>query len=193
MSTKIWKEQTIPKILKAMGHTLPPLISVLDIGCGVSFKAQYIPAEIHIAFDIYRPYFGGIDTNINYTPVVGNAKDVKDIFMPKSFDMVIATDIIEHMHKADGLQLLKDIEWLAKKVVYIEVPETYIPQNLDIWNKGGHTWQTHRSSGEWSIEELQSFGYDISTRDYVMTNAKRHTEIDDIDPNVVILDGVKFL
>ena len=107
--------------------------------------------------------------------------------------MVIATDILEHMEKEDGVQLLEDMHMIAKHVIYIEVPETYIPQDIDIWAKDGHTWQTHRSSGEWSATELEIFGFTVVRRSYTMSNAKRHSTIDIKDPRITLLDGVRIL
>ena len=187
-----WETTTIPKIINGMGLALPPLESVLDIGCGLSFKGQYINAQRHLAFDAYRPYLEKIQSKVFFTAVQGNAKEIGSYFLPQSFDMVIATDILEHLDKADGLKLLSDMEILARKVIYIEIPETNIPQNIDIWGHGGHTWQTHRSSGEWSKEELESLGFIVTRRNYTMSDTKRHTELD-VDPNIIILDAVKFL
>jgi hypothetical protein len=188
-----WETTTIPKILSEMGFELPALESVLDIGSGLSFKGQYIDAQRHVAFDAYRPYLEKIQSKVFFTAVQGNAKEVTSYFLPHSFDMVIATDILEHMEKSDAIILLSDMDSLAKKVIYIEVPETNIPQNIDIWGHGGHTWQTHRSSGEWSKEELESYGFTVTRRNYTMSDAKRHTDIDDINREIIILDAVKFL
>ena len=187
-----WETTTIPRIINGMGLELPPLESVLDIGCGLSFKGQYINAQRHVAFDAYRPYLERIQSKVFFTAVQGNAEEIVSYFLPRSFDMVIATDILEHMKKDDGIRLLFDMESLARKVIYIEIPETEIPQNIDIWGHGGDTWQTHRSSGEWSKEELESHGFTVTRRNYKMSDAKRHTELD-IDPNIIILDAVKFL
>lgn len=193
MPKEDWTYTTIPKICKSMGYTLPSLTTLLDVGAGLSFKGQYIPSQTYIAMDIYQPFLEAIESDVIYVPILGDARNLDKIFLPKSIDMVIATDILEHLIKEDGLKLLQDIQNIAKLAVYIEVPETYIPQNIDIWGKGGHEWQTHRSTGEWTKEELESYGFVVSRRDYKMSNVQRHTVIDDINLNIVILDGIKFL
>jgi len=182
---------TIPEIIFGMGCKLPSTVSILDIGCGISFLSQHIPADIHVAFDAYRPYLENIKTDISYVPVQGKAQDISKIFLPNSFDMVIATDILEHLVKKDALKVIVDMEVIARKVIYVEMPETYIPQNIDIWGLGGHYWQTHRSTGEWSKGELEKLGFTVSRREYKMSDVKRHE--DSIDPNIIKLDGVKIL
>lgn len=194
MSKEDWKENTIEKIFARAG--LWPwkdgeIVSVLDVGCGLSLKSKYIPAQIRVGVDIYDEYFKHIESDVPYVVVKYDARKLLDIFMPKSFDMVIGCDIIEHLEKEEGFELLRQCETIARKAVVSENPRGHIPQDLDILGHGGHHWQTHRSA--WEPEEFEKLGYKVLTRDYTMSDKKRHTTITDIDPHVQMIDAIKFL
>lgn len=167
------------------------IVSVLDVACGLSLKSKYIPAEIRVGVDIYDKYFQHIETSVPYVVVKYDVRKLRDIFVPKSFDMVIAIDIVEHLEKEESLSMLAQCEEIARKAVIIETPKGYVPQNLDIQGHGGHEWQTHRSG--WEPEEFEKRGYKTFLRPYTMTNARRHSEITDIDPNIMLIDAVKFI
>ena len=194
MSKEEWAENTIPKVFAKEG--LWPwkdgeIVSVLDVACGLSLKSKYINADIRVGVDIYEPYFQHIETKVPYVVVKYDVRKLREIFMPKSFDMVIAIDIVEHIEKGESLSMMSQCEEIARKAVIIETPKGYIPQNLDIQGHGGHEWQTHRSG--WEPEEFQARGYKTFLREYTMTDAKRHSDITDIEPNIQLIDAVKLM
>lgn len=117
-----------------------------------------------------------------------DVRDLDSIFEPKSFDLVIACDIVEHLTKDEGLALIKSCERIAKVAVIIETPLGLIPQNIDILGYGGDTFQTHRSA--WSIQDFS--GYDVQLRPYRMTDAKRHTELT-VNPDIQLIEAIKWL
>ena len=110
--------------------------------------------------------------------------------MPKSFDIVIALDVVEHIEKNQSLDMIRQLEKIARKAVIIETPEGYVPQNIDIQGHGGDEWQTHRSS--WSVEEFETMGYKTVVRDYKMQDVKRHTELE-VGTDIKLIDAIKFL
>lgn len=193
MSKEDWKENTVQKIFQRAD--LWPwkdgeIISVLDVACGLSFKSKYIPAQIRVGVDIYEPYFSHIEASVPYAVVKYDIRKLRDIFIPKSFDMVIALDIIEHITKEEGLELLRQSEEIARKAVIIETPSGYVPQNMDIQGHGGHEWQTHRSG--WEKKDFEERGYKVLEREYLMQNVKRHTDLE-VDPQIHLLDAIKFI
>ena len=108
----------------------------------------------------------------------------------ESGDLVIAVDIIEHITKEEGLQLMRDCEEIARKAVIFETPKGYVPQNIDIQGYGGDEWQTHRSG--WDVTDFTEHGYKVLERDYKMSDAKRHTELE-VERDVTLIDAIKFL
>lgn len=182
-----WKRNSVNKIFK---WDFPEDITILDVACGLSLKSKYIPASIRVGVDIYSEYFKHIKSDVPYTVVKWDVRKLDEVFMPKSFDVVIALDIIEHLEKEEGLKLLEDCEKIARKAVVIETPLGYIPQNIDILGHGGHHWQTHRSG--WISRDFSKQGYKVKIRDYKMIKKKRHTELK-VSQNIKIINAIKYL
>jgi len=166
------------------------IVSILDVACGLSLKSKYIPAQIRVGVDIYDEYFHHIESDVPYVVVKQDARKLREIFVPKSFDIVMGLDILEHLEKEEALDVLRQCEEIAKKAVIFETTKGFSPQNIDIWGYGGHHWQTHRSGYE--VEEFHQRGYQTVVRDYVMSDIKRHTDMD-VDTHVQLIDAIKFM
>lgn len=185
MSKKDWKQNNIAKLFN-----LPKVESVLDVACGLSLKSKYIDAQIRVGVDIHPEYFKHIESDVPYTVIKYDVRNLGEIFVPKSFDLVIACDIIEHLEKEDGFKLLRHCESIARIAVIIETPQGYVPQNIDILGYGGDYWQTHRSA--WLKSDFSKLGYKVSLRKYTMSDVKRHTDFK-IDPDITLIDAIKWL
>lgn len=188
-----WKTNNIVKIFS--DHGLWPfkegeIVSVLDVACGLSLKSKFIPTQIRVGVDIYDKYFEHIESEVPYVVIKYDVRKLNEIFMPKSFDLVIALDIIEHLEKKESLDMIAQCEKLARRAVILETPKGYVPQNIDIQGHGGHVYQTHRCG--WEVEELEKMGYAVVVRDYQMSNMKRHTDVD-VDREIQLMDAIKFL
>lgn len=166
------------------------LKSVLDVGCGLSFKAQHLSIQVRVGVDIFEDYLRRIDAEVPYAVVKGDVRKLDDLFLPKSFDLVLALDIVEHIEKEESVALLDSLERIARKAVVIMTPKGLVPQNIDIWGHGGDHWQTHRCG--WEPEELEARGYKALLRDYRMSNVRRHTE-KHVEPDMRMIDAIKFL
>ena len=193
MSKEEWKKNTIVTVFSE--RNLWPwkegdIVTILDVACGLSLKSKYIPAQIRVGVDIYEEYFKHIEADVPYAVVKYDVRKLNEIFVPKSFDLVIALDVIEHLEKEESLEMIRQCEKIAKLGVVLETPKGYIPQNMDIQGHGGDEWQTHRSG--WEPEELEKLGYSVVVRDYKMQSVKRHTELE-VDPDVKIMDAIKVL
>jgi len=189
MPKKDWKENSVEQIFaKENLYPKTKIKTVLDVACGLSLKSQYIDAEIRLGVDIYRPYLEKIETDKTYVVVNADAMQLSSLFLPKSFDLVLLLDILEHLEKEDSLQLLDMAENIASKAVILETPKGFVPQNIDIWGHGGHSYQTHRCG--WEPHEFIDRGYNVLLRNYTMCDVKRHTEID-VDPNIIFIDAIK--
>jgi len=194
MSKEEWAQNTPKKIFENAG--LWPwkegeIISVLDVACGLSLKSKYIPAQIRVGVDIFEKYFEHIETDVPYVVIKHDVRALDEIFLPKSFDIVIAFDIVEHLEKEESLAMMKQMEIIARKAVLIETPKGYIPQDLDITGHDAHEFQTHRCG--WEIDEFHKLGYKTITRPYEMRDVKRHTKIDHIETKIELIDAIKFI
>jgi Methyltransferase domain len=186
-----WQTNTIDRIFAREGlYPKQRISTILDVACGLSLKSQYLEADIRVGVDIYRPYLAKIDAKVPFTTVVADVRKLDEVFIERSFDLVLMLDIIEHIEKDESLALLKTAERLAKVAVNIETPEGYVPQNIDIWGHGGDEFQTHRCG--WEKAELEALGYQVLRRPYTMQNIRRHTEID-VPVDIHLLDGIKYV
>lgn len=191
MSKEDWEKNNIVKIFKDAGlWNIGEDITILDVACGLSLRSKFIPARARVGVDIYDKYFKYIETNVPYTIVKGDVRNLRKLFPSKSFDLVIALDIVEHLHKDEAVEMIKQCEDIARVAVIIETPEGFIPQDMDILGYGGDEWQTHRS--EWSLKDFTERGYKAFTRDYKMTNVKRHSKID-VGTDIKLIDAIKYV
>ena len=188
-----WKKNTIETIFRNAGlwrFNQGAIVSVLDVACGLSLKSKFIDAKIRVGVDIYDEYFNHIESDVPYVVLKYDVRRLNEIFMPKSFDLVIALDIIEHIEKDEALDMIKQCEEIARKAVVLETPNGYIPQNLDIQGHGGHEWQTHRCG--WEVKELEDLGYSTVVRGYKMADIKRHTELK-VGTDIQLIDAIKYV
>lgn len=176
MPREDWPETTPEKIF---GSTFPhgEIKTVLDVGCGLSVKSQYIECDWITALDIHWPYlrqarWQAIRKNITY--VHANAMSIDDLFLPESFDLVLLQDVIEHFEKEDGWKLLTMAMRLAKKAMFVSTPLGFFPQNIDTWELGGDEWQTHRSA--WYPGDFEKIGFYVKVRSYEPAQVSRHTD-----------------
>lgn len=193
MSKEDWQENTVKKIFEREGMWPwkdDEIVSVLDVACGLSFKSKYIPAQIRVGVDIHEEYFKHIEIDVPYVVVKYDVRKLDEIFIPKSFDIVIALDIVEHLEKEESLKMMAYCEQIARKAVIIETPEGYVPQNMDIQGHGADEWQTHRCG--WEVEEFENMGYKVVVRDYEMQDVQRHTEVE-VDPHIRLIDAIKYV
>lgn len=193
MPKRDWEQNTVEKLLKNAGlwnFKDSELVSVLDVACGLSLKSKFLDIPIRVGVDIYEEYFNHIESDVPYVVIKHDVRKLEEIFVPKSFDIVIALDIIEHLEKEESLLMIAQCERIARKAVILETPNGYVPQNLDVQGHGGHEWQTHRCG--WEIAELEKMGYKTVLRDYTMADIKRHTELD-VAPEIQLIEAIKYL
>jgi SAM-dependent methyltransferase len=191
MPREDWERNTIEVIFRSHGlYPEGPIVSVLDVGCGLALKSQFIAAEIRVGLDLWRPYLERIDAKVPYVTVNADAMRIDELFLPNSFDLVLLLDIIEHLEKPDALRLMEKAETVARKAVVVETPKGFLAQNIDILGLGGDHLQTHRSG--WDAEEFLVLGYDVVQRPYTLSNVRRHTSA--VAPQQIVqLDAIKRL
>lgn len=130
--------------------------TILDVGCGDKspirlFEKKYTTLGIDghkASIQLSKQH------KIHDYYIVGNLKNLDKLVMKKSFDAVIALDVIEHFEKEDGYKLLDDMEKIAKKRVIFVTPNGFIPQ----YNKGNKL-QAHLSG--WTTKDFRKRGYKV--------------------------------
>lgn len=156
-------DDAVMRLLKIL---LPYVTSLLDLGCGYGWFALRIRTELEpgnkvylIGCDIYEPYLMKIKDFGLYDDLI--VCDVRIApFRTKSVDLILATDLIEHMEKREGIKLLKDITDIGRKAIIVSTPLGFKPQE----SKHGNPWEEHKSA--WNVEDftLRSFKVHVVRR-----------------------------
>lgn len=127
--------------------------TILDVGCGSLSPLRFVDGETY-GIDIYESAIKKAKRNSTHNSYkVIDLKKLTTEFMPKSFDAVVALDVIEHLKKEAGEKLIKDMEKIAKKRVIIFTPNGFLFQ------KGKTNYDSHLSG--WTDRELKIKGYKV--------------------------------
>lgn len=130
--------------------------TVLDVGSGLGVPMQLIKEKIKVKYsvgvDLFQPYIDSLKLkNIHDKYVLADVRRMK--FKAKSFDVVFASDVLEHMSKKDSWALLKNMEYIAKKQVIITTSLGYF-YHPPVDN---NPLQLHVSG--YDVEEFKKRGY----------------------------------
>jgi hypothetical protein len=151
-----------------------PHDSLLDVGSGsaiVGLEHWKIPHEKIWSLDIFPPDKPWKNFKL------GNALEAVALFGVQSFDVVLACELIEHLKKEDGHQLLYELEKVARRLVIGTTPNGYLVQDPELspdepWAK--NPYQKHLCG--WTAPELIKLGYSV------VANAAIPTDPRDIFP-----------
>lgn len=130
--------------------------SLLDIGCGHASPVQRFSRRLErtVGVDLFTPYLErsrAASIHSEYHDV--DALDVERRFGARAFDCVLALDLIEHMDKPRGLELLDTMERVARRKVIVFTPNGFVPQSA----YDGNPYQAHRSG--WWPAEMRERGF----------------------------------
>lgn len=137
---------------------VPGCSSLLDLGCGSNSPISKFSLKIpyRVGVDIFdKSIWLSKKNNIHNEYIKIDILNIENKFEEKSFDCVIAIDLIEHFSKEDGLNLLRIMEKISKKKVVISTPNGFVPQN----EYDGNRYQAHLSG--WTYEEMVKMGFRI--------------------------------
>jgi hypothetical protein len=122
-----------------------PVETLIDIGPGIR-PQMFVPCARHICFEPHGEYCE-ILRNHGYEVIQGAAPE--DMVKLDPADTIVAIDVIEHMTRADGLEMVSEMLRLARKQVVIFTPLGFMRQDggsdRDPWGYHGQYWQEHRS------------------------------------------------
>lgn len=131
--------------------------SVLDVGCGYNSILGKIKGKFSsTGIDIFRECIEeSKKAKIHNRYLLGDIRKLNTYFKKKSYDVVIAIDVIEHVNKKEALFMIKSMEQIARKRVIIMTPNGFYPQNTLF----GNPHQKHKSG--WYVKDLKMLGYKI--------------------------------
>jgi SAM-dependent methyltransferase len=128
--------------------------SVLDLGCGPNSPLQYCNVTLKVGVDWFEPYLEESKKKKIHNQYI--KADITEIeFQPQSFDAVVALDVLEHLEKEKGYELLKKMEKWARKKIIIFTPNGYISNDcID-----NNPLQEHKSG--WEFDDFKNLGFKI--------------------------------
>lgn len=155
-----------------MDHVAIPKIrgnTVLDVGCGFGkwgfLAKQYFWCTQNGSM-VQEPLVAGID--LHYANVQRlNQQQIYDIvihgsathlpFQDKSFDTVLAFELLEHLTEADGYQALREFERVARQCILLSTPNKKCLRDGLECVTGFNPHEAHLSW--WQIKDFQALGY----------------------------------
>ena len=131
--------------------------NVLDIGCGDGELMKLIVSRrslYSVGVDIFEPYLRNCKKLGSHSDLI--RADIRELpIKPKSFDVVLCVEVLEHLDKAEGMQLLTAMEKIARTKVIITTPFGEHEQHA----VDGDPEQAHKVI--WTFKELKECGYKI--------------------------------
>ena len=131
--------------------------TLLDVGCGSNSPIKSFSHKLHTeGVDCFEPSIKKsqekeIHNKYHKINLMHLSKKIEN----KSFDCVLASDVIEHFTKKEGEKLIEMIESIAKKKVIIYTPNGFLKQG----EYDNNPWQVHKSG--WYVKEMQKRGYKV--------------------------------
>lgn len=153
-SVKRWGESFFYFVLRTHlnGYT-----SVLDVGCGSNSALQFVRLPMYkVGIDLYKKSVNvSKQKHIHDDYVIGDVRTLSKFFKRKSFDAVICIDVIEHLTTSEGLQLVKQMELIARRRVIFLTPNGFYHQHA----LEGNPHQVHKSG--WRSALFRKMGYRV--------------------------------
>ena len=128
--------------------------SVLDLGCGHNSLIQFCHVPWSLGIEMFEPYIQqSRNRNIHSQYIQADVRKLK--FRDRSFDAVIALELLEHLNKQEGYELIHNMESWARKRVVVSTPNGYLPHGC----RDNNPFQVHQSG--WEIDELRNLGFNV--------------------------------
>jgi SAM-dependent methyltransferase len=131
--------------------------TILDVGCGKGKPVQIIRKFKNfsaIGVDVFKPYLRKCKRrNVHEDLILCDVRKLP--FKDKTFDAVICLEVLEHLNRGEGLEMIPNLERIAKKKVIITTPSSTFEQHTF----EGNIYQAHLSF--WTPSELGRMGYSV--------------------------------
>jgi len=154
-----------PSWIDQLKKELAACDTVLDLGCGYNSPLQHCNVPFSAGVELFEPYLQESKKKAIHNQYIKT--DIRKLELKaKSFDAVIALEVLEHLTKQEGHELLKKMEGWARKKIVITTPNGYLWQN----GYDNNPLQEHQSG--WGSAELKNLSFKV----YGMNGWRRFRE-----------------
>jgi hypothetical protein len=144
--------ELVPRML---GGRISMIKNMLDVGGGKGVVAERFFLAHVVQITILDAWWEYPDRPKPDNLVLGNALDAIEIFGEDAFDYVQATEIIEHMPKADGRRLIEILKKVTRNLLLLSTPYAYLEQP----EHDGNPYQVHVCG--WMPQEFEEMGLEV--------------------------------
>lgn len=147
-------QKIFPHLKNYLRKELHDCNTVLDIGCGKDSLIQHCNVPFSVGIELFEPYLQESQKKRIHNQYI--KADIRKIeFKENSFDVVLALDVIEHLSKDEGYELILKAQRWAKKKVIVFTPNGFLWQE----DYEQNPLQVHRSG--WKLHELEKQGFRV--------------------------------
>ena len=119
----IGNQREYARAIETTRHIPADVKTVLDIGCGNGVLTNIIDRDVVVGMD-----FADVPLrNVTKHAVCASIEHIP--FKPGTFDLILVTEVLEHLSEQSYIQALNEINQLRAKYILISVP---FDENLDI-------------------------------------------------------------
>jgi len=158
----IYSSKIIQKILRTDQWNLSNLVSdswsVLDIGCGPKPPVlMYVNPSSYVGIDAYQFSIDRLLVEPSFLALKNKKAICSEIqnldFEVNQFDAVLLVDVIEHLDKVEGAELLRKAIGWARSAVYVSTPNGFLEQKP----YDSNNYQVHLSG--WDKKDFVDLGF----------------------------------
>lgn len=127
---------------------------VADIGCGI-VPMNYFRPQLHIMIDPWKEYTDILSYRYRDDKSImilnSGALETLKMLSDNAVDSIFMLDIIEHVNKEEGKEIIKECERVAGQQIILFTSLGFLPQEVcdkDAWGLSGISVQQHRSGWE---------------------------------------------
>ena len=144
---------SMERVREALVVAVEGCSSVLDVGAGAGIYLRSLPIARRLAIEPHPPHAETLFAMGVQTVFIAPAQHVLPALPDGHVDAVLCLDMIEHMTREGGAELLRLMLLAQPKQIVVFTPNGFLAQDgPDPWGLGGETWQKHRSG--WTQEDF---------------------------------------
>ena len=143
-------------LLMAVENAVKETEVVADIGCGI-MPINYFRPKLHFLIEPWREYADILTYrhagDKSVVVIRAGALEALKQFGTNSVDSIFLLDVIEHLEKNDGREVIIESERVARQQIVVFTPFGFMPQHMDNgqsdgWGLHGSAMQEHLSGWE---------------------------------------------